>query len=76
MAKEGDRGWTIDGFQAPDRGQKSEAIGKRYAAKAAEFLGLSDGGVVRREKFARGDKNLRYTNMPAVILEPCFISHP
>ena len=26
MAKEGDRGWTIDGFQAPDRGQESEAI--------------------------------------------------
>jgi len=40
---------------------------------AAEF-GIGDGGVLVGPR--RGDFNLRYTSMPAILIEPLFVSDP
>jgi len=42
-------------------------------AIAAEF-GIPNGGVLVGPK--RGDYNVRYTTMPAILLEPMFVSNP
>ena len=52
----------------------SRDIAAFYSAWAAECTGLHDAGVLQRKYRERGDYNLRFTDMPAFIAEPCFIS--
>lgn len=57
----------------------SGAWGRWYAkAVAAEFgIGVGgDGGIAVGGFGGRGDFNLRYTAMPAILLEPLFASNP
>jgi hypothetical protein len=48
-----------------------EAIGREFNVKVGGDHGILVGGFN-----GRGDDNLRYTDMPAVLLEPLFVSNP
>jgi hypothetical protein len=49
----------------------AEAIGREFDVKVGGDQGILVGGFN-----GRGDDNLRYTDMPAVLLEPLFASNP
>ena len=59
-------------------GSNASQTSKNWAAWLAEAFaaefGIKNGGVIVGPK--RGDFNLRYTSMPAVLLEPLFVSDP
>ena len=53
--------------------------GRWYAKAVAEHFGTKvggDGGILVGGWNGRGDGNVKHTNMPAVLLEPLFASHP
>lgn len=53
--------------------------GRWYAKAVAEQFGTKvggDGGILLGGWNGRGDGNVKHTNMPAVLLEPLFASHP
>lgn len=57
----------------------SQAWGRWYAEKIAESFGLplgGDNGIMIGGYDGGGNENLIYTHMPAVLLEPFFISNP
>jgi hypothetical protein len=59
--------------------QTSKNWGRWYAAAVArEFSGSvgGDNGILVGGYNGRGDANLRYTDMPAILLEPLFCSNP
>lgn len=55
--------------------ETSIKIGNYYANRVAEEFGISSRGCVKTKFGRRGDYNLRYTKMPAVLLEPLFVSN-
>ena len=58
---------------------KSRNIGATYAKKVAGAFGVKIGGasgLLVGGYDGRGDGNIRSTNMPAVLLEPLFVSNP
>lgn len=59
---------------ASNAGTKSRQLGASYAAAAAKAFGIRDSGVLVAPFGRSGDGNLRLTKMPAVILEPLFVS--
>ncbi len=59
---------------ASNAGTKSRQLGASYAAAAAKTFGIRDSGVLVAPFGRSGDGNLRHTKMPAVILEPLFVS--
>lgn len=54
----------------------SAAWGTQYAALAAAATGYEVRSAGGLDVGGRGDGNLRLTDMPAIIAEPCFISNP
>jgi hypothetical protein len=59
--------------------QTSKNWGRWYAAAVAREFNIplgGDQGIVVGGYDGRGDFNLRFTNMPAILLEPLFASHP
>jgi hypothetical protein len=57
----------------------SKNWGRWYARSVGETFGVPVGGsegIVVGGYNGRGDANVRYTRMPAVLLEPLFASHP
>lgn len=59
--------------------QTSKNWGRWYAQAVAREFDLplgGDGGIQVGGYDGRGDFNLRYTNMPAILLEPLFASNP
>lgn len=59
--------------------QTSRNWGRWYAAAVAREFGVSisgDQGIVVGGYDGRGDANLRFTKMPAVLLEPLFAGNP
>lgn len=59
---------------ASNASQTSKDIATTYSAKVAYQFGVKDSGAVKVKFKGRGDYNLRFTNMPALILEPLFVS--
>lgn len=59
---------------ASNASRTSKDIASTYSAKVAYQFGVKDSGAVQVKFKGRGDYNLRYTNMPALILEPLFVS--
>jgi N-acetylmuramoyl-L-alanine amidase len=59
---------------AHNAGKKSTEVAATYASLAAKRLGLANGGVTKVGYGKAGDGNLRLTDMPAVLLEPLFVS--
>lgn len=60
-------------------GRMSRQIGQTYAKKVADRFGCKIGGangLLIGGFNGRGDGNVKYTNMPAVLLEPLFCSNP
>lgn len=67
---------TIVGFNASET---SKEWGQWYAHRMAEEFGLKiggDDGIVVGGYGGRGDVCLRYTAMPAILVEPLFASNP
>jgi len=67
---------TIVGSNASE---KSVAWGKDYTSRICEAFGTEPGGtggVIRGGYGGRGNANLKYTAMPAILLEPLFASNP
>ena len=59
--------------------QTSKNWGRSYAAAVAREFSCpvgGDGGIKVGGYDGRGDANLRYTDMPAILLEPLFCSNP
>jgi hypothetical protein len=59
--------------------QTSKNWGRWYAAAVAREFDISiggDQGIVAGGYGGRGDYNLRFTDMPAILLEPMFASNP
>ncbi len=59
--------------------QTSKNWGRWYASAVAQEFGVSvggDKGILVGGYNGRGDSNLRYTDMPAVLLESLFCSNP
>ena len=59
--------------------QVSKNWGRNYASEVAQAFNSSiggDKGILVGGFEGRGDGNLRYTNMPAILLEPLFCSNP
>ncbi len=59
--------------------QTSRNWGRWYAQAVAREFGVpvgGDQGIVVGGYDGRGDYNLRFTNMPAILLEPLFASNP
>lgn len=61
---------------ADNASSKTRAWAGDYVAQVAEAFGIEDRGVDARNADERGYWNLFYTAMPAVLLEPFFISDP
>ena len=59
---------------AHNASNRSKDIARFYADRAAELVNLPNAGVLVRGYRERGDYNLRFTDMPAFIAEPLFIS--
>lgn len=59
------------GLYALIRFAYAEAIGREFSATLGGDQGILVGGYN-----GRGDDNVRYTDMPAVLLEPLFGSNP
>lgn len=60
-------------------GRISKEFGQMYARKVSEAFGCRIGGVnglLIGGYNGRGDGNIKHTRMPAVLLEPLFISNP
>jgi N-acetylmuramoyl-L-alanine amidase len=60
-------------------GRTSKEFGQMYARKVSEAFGCKIGGVnglLIGGYNGRGDGNIKDTDMPAVLLEPLFISNP
>ncbi len=55
---------------------KSRSWGLSYSLKASELLGIPNNRLSIGGYNGRGNGNLIYTSMPAILLEPCFISNP
>jgi N-acetylmuramoyl-L-alanine amidase len=49
----------------------AQAIGREFGVEVGGDQGIKVGGYD-----GRGDDNLRHTNMPAILLEPLFVSNP
>jgi hypothetical protein len=67
---------VITGYGAS---QASKNWGRWYAKSVGREFGIpvaGDGGILVGGYNGRGDANLRYTKMPAVLLEPLFASNP
>jgi len=67
---------VVVGSNASD---SSKNWGKWYAQEAAKKFGLQVGGqdgILPGGYNGRGDGNLTYTKMPAILLEPFFVSNP
>lgn len=52
----------------------SQRWGKWWSAKIAEVFGNRDNGIVIGGFGGRGNHNLKFTDMPAILLEPFFIT--
>lgn len=61
---------------ATNASSKSYAIAKTYAEKCAEVFGIKKGFGDGVDKGGRGNTNLVHTKMPAILLEPLFVSNP
>jgi hypothetical protein len=59
---------------AHNASDKSKAWAKDYADRVADDFGWRSNGVVQVGHRARGDYNLRFTDMPAILVEPLFVS--
>lgn len=55
---------------------RSIAWGNAYTREVARAFGVPDRGVVVGGFGGRGDGNLRRTAMPAILVEPLFVSNP
>lgn len=77
-AKEYDKPGTGDNpalcVVAHNASAKSKAIANEYAHRINLEFGWPNRGCVQVGYKQRGDFNLRYTKMPAVLLEPLFVS--
>ena len=59
--------------------QTSKNWGRWYARAVSQDFGVrigGDNGILVGGYGGRGDYNLRFTNMPAILLEPLFVSNP
>jgi hypothetical protein len=59
--------------------QTSKNWGRWYARAVSQDFDVKiggDNGILVGGYGGRGDYNLRFTNMPAILLEPLFVSHP
>lgn len=54
----------------------SRRLGEHYAREVSRTFGIRNNGVLVGGYQGRGNGNLRYTSMPAVLLEPFFITNP
>jgi len=54
--------------------ETSKAIGRTYSDLVSAKFGTEDQGVIQCAYKGRGDYNLRFTGMPAILLEPLFVS--
>lgn len=54
----------------------SERWGRAYSAAAARKFGIRDNGTKRGGWDGRGNGNLIHTAMPAILVEPFFITNP
>ena len=61
---------------ANNASQKSKSWGLHYALKASELFDIRNNRLSIGGVGGRGNGNLIYTSMPAILLEPCFISNP
>ena len=61
---------------ANNASQKSKSWGLHYALKASELFDIRNNRLSIGGIGGRGNGNLIYTSMPAILLEPCFISNP
>lgn len=60
---------------ASNAGETSKSWGRQYSQVAAREFGIPDNGVSVGGYLGRGNANLMYTNMPAILLEPFFITN-
>jgi N-acetylmuramoyl-L-alanine amidase len=60
---------------ASNAGSLSRQMGTWYAAEVSKRFGIKNNGLKVLDVNERGAFNLRYTNMPALILEPFFVSN-
>lgn len=56
--------------------KKSQDWGKDYTAKVAAEFDILDRGIAIGGLGGRGDDNVKYTAMPAILLEPLFCDNP
>lgn len=61
---------------ADNSSSTSREWGRWYAREVARRFGIRDNGILVGGYMGRGNGNLKYTQMPAILLEPFFISHP
>jgi len=54
----------------------SKAWGRLYCKLVSEEFGTKNKGLLIGGYRGRGNHNLYYTNMPAILLEPLFVSNP
>jgi len=67
---------VVTGSNASDT---SKNWGRWYAQEVAKKFGLKIGGtqgLLMGGYNGRGDENVKYTKMPAILLEPLFVSNP
>lgn len=56
--------------------QTSKALALTYSEKVSAEFGTEDQGYIQTAFRGRGDLNLRFTEMPAFLPEPLFVSDP
>lgn len=57
-------------------GRTSRAFAETYVRKVADAFGCKAGSILIGGYDGRGDGNVKYTDMPAALLEPLFCSNP
>lgn len=61
---------------AHNASQTSKTLAADYSNRVASEFGYKNRGVIQLEYKGRGDFNLRFTKMPAFLVEPLFVSDP
>jgi hypothetical protein len=54
--------------------QRSIEFGKNYCLQVSTLFKTRNTGVIKRRRGERGDVCLRFTKMPAILVEPLFVS--
>ncbi len=59
---------------AHNASETSKQWARVYTELVSKKFGFRNGGVLQRKFKERGDYNLRFTDMPAILVEPLFVS--